>query len=132
MKPGRVLDSSVFIEAQRGSKTALRAIAEAVSAGPVVLPSIASLEFRAAPRIPKRWRRWFEAQEARLGVASLDAGAARAGARVARHMARQGRRLASADAAVVGCGLARGATVIVTADDDFTDLPAPFRVERVR
>ncbi len=132
MKPVRVLDSSVFIEAQRGSAAARAAVARAVQDGAAVLPSIAVLEFRAGPRVSKRWRAWFEALESALGVVSLDRGAARAGARVARQMARQGRRLGAADGAVVGCGAVRGATVVVTADADFDGLPPPFSVERVR
>ncbi len=131
MKPRRVLDSSVLIAAQRGNAVARDAIARAAGDPFTVLPSIATLEFRAGPRVSKRWRAWFEALEAALGVASLDRGAARAGARVARRMARQGRKLGAADAAVVGCGAMRGATVVVTADADFDGLPPPFSVERV-
>jgi predicted nucleic acid-binding protein len=131
VKPGRVLDSSVLIAAHRGSESARRAVAQAVRDGHVVLPSIACLEFRAAPRVSKRWRAWFAGLEAACGVTSLDAGAARVGARVARQMARQGRKLGAADAAVVGCGAVRGATVVVTADADFDALPPPFSVERV-
>jgi hypothetical protein len=92
---------------------------------------MAALEARAGRQVPKRGRRWLEDLEQRLGVTSLDLGAAVAGAKVAREVARRGRSLASSDAAVVGCGLVRGATIVVTADDDFDGLPAPFKVEKV-
>ena len=131
MKPRKVLDSSVIIAAQRGSEEADRAIAAALRDRGTVLPAIVSLEVRAAPRSSKRWRAWVQSLEATLGVTPLDARAAQLGARAARWAARAGRQLGSADAAVVGCGAARNATVIVTADPDFDALPPPFSVERV-
>ncbi len=132
MRPARVFDASVFIAAQRGSRSALDAVGSALRATPgsVVVPTIAVLEYRSAPRVPARWRAWFEGVVSTLGTVSLDVRAARLGARAARHAARAGRRLSPADAAVVGCGAVYGASVIVTADGDFDGIPG-FTVERV-
>jgi predicted nucleic acid-binding protein len=127
-----VLDSSALIAAQRGSAAARAAVDRALDEpARVVLPTIALLEFRAAPRVPKRWHGWLDELVAAFQVVPLNDEAALRGARIVREMGRRGRNLSSSDAAVLGCGLVRGATVVVTADRDFDGLPEPFTVERV-
>lgn len=128
----KVLDASALIAAQRGSESAREKVSELLrQSRDVVLPTIALLEFRSGSRVAPKWRRWLESLQTAFQVAPLDEAAARLGGRYARQLARRGYSLRPADAAVIGCGAARGAFVIVTADGDFDRLPAPFTVERV-
>ncbi|MGB8931668.1 MAG: PIN domain-containing protein [Anaeromyxobacteraceae bacterium] len=135
----KVIDASALMAAERGSVTA-RAAIDKVLANPrdAVLPTIALLEFRSGTKVKGEWRAWLEQLQTAVRVVPLDEDAARIGGRLARHMARRGFKLHSADAAVLGCGASRGATVVLTADGDFDGITrafgadgAPFTVERV-
>ncbi len=137
----KVLDASVIIAAQRGNQDARDVLARLQQEPEaVILPTIALLEVRAGSRVARKWQVHLADLQSAFEVVPLDEDAARLGGRVARQLARQGKKLHSADAAVVGCGALRGATVIVTADRDFDHLhnmivgtthKVKFTVERV-
>jgi predicted nucleic acid-binding protein len=137
----KVLDASVIIAAQRGNQQAREVLAELQQQPEsVILPTIALLEVRAGSRVARKWHSQLADLQTAFEVVPLDEEAARLGGRIARQLARQGKKLQSADAALVGCGALRGATVVVTADRDFDQLdklvigttdPVTFTVERV-
>lgn len=137
----KVVDASVIIAAQRGSRQARKVLAE-LRASPetVILPTIALLEVRAGSRVARKWHAHLAELQETFEVVPLDEEAARLGGRIARQLARQGKTLHSADAALVGCGVLHGASVVVTADRDFDPLrgmafgmndPVTVTVERV-
>lgn len=137
----KVVEASVILAAQRGSLQAREVLAELMSSPEtVILPTIALLEVRAGSKVAKKWHAHLAEIQGTFEVVPLDEEAARLGGRIARQLARQGKTLHSADAALVGCGVLHGASVVVTADGDFDILrgmpygktdPVTLSVQRV-
>lgn len=127
-----VIDTSLFIDAQRGREPARQRLDELLQhPEDLAVSAMTILEIRAVPRISARWSRFYAALFAALEVLDLDSDAAEQGARLARDMARRGFRLHNSDAAVAGCAASAGAALIVAADGDFTELRG-IRVEYVQ
>ena len=127
-----VLDTSLFIDAQRGREPARQRLDELL-ANPedLAISAMTILEVYAAPRMSPQWSRFYATVFAALEILDLDADAAEEGARLARDMARRGFKLHNADAAIAGAAARAGATVIVASDGDFTELRG-IRVEYVQ
>ncbi len=127
-----VIDTSLFVDAQRGRQPARQRLDELLrSPEDLAISAMTILELYAAPRMSAAWSRFYARVFAAVEVLELDSTAAEEGARLARDMARRGFRLHNADAAVAGCAARAGAALIVAADADFTGLRG-IRVEYVR
>lgn len=118
-----VIDTSLFIDAQRGRQPARQRLDELLrNPEDLAISAMTILEIRAAQRMSARWSRFYDRVFAAVEILDLDADAAEQGARLARDMARRGFKLHNSDAAVAGCAARAGASVIVAADGDFTEL----------
>ena len=118
-----LIDTSLFVEAQRGRESARQRLDELMrSPDEVAVSAMTILEVYAAPRMTAEWARFYARVFDVVEVVDLDADAAQEGARLARDMARRGFKLHNADAAIAGCAARAGAEVIVAADADFTEL----------
>jgi predicted nucleic acid-binding protein len=127
-----VIDTSLFIDAQRGREPAKQKLDELLaSPEDLAISAMTILEVYAAPRMSAAWARFYAKVFEDLEVLDLDAEAAEDGARLARDMARRGFKLHNADAAIAGCAARAGASAIVTTDGDFTELRG-IRVEYVQ
>ena len=127
-----VIDTSLFVNAQRGRVTARQRLDELLRhPEDLAISAMTILELRAVPRMTPEWSRFYASVFSAVEIIDLDAGAAEDGARLARDMARRGFKLHNADAAVAGCAVRAGAAVIVAADRDFTELRG-IRVEYVQ
>ncbi len=127
-----VIDTSLFIDAQRGREPARQRLDELLRhPEDLAISAMTILEIRAAPRMSAKWSRFYAGVFAAVEVLDLDSDAAEQGARLARDMARRGFRLHNSDAAVAGCAASAGAALIVAADGDFTELRG-IRVEYVQ
>jgi predicted nucleic acid-binding protein len=127
-----VVDTSLFVDAQRGREPAKQRLDELLrNPEDVAISAMTILEVYSAPRMSAAWSRFYARVFAALEVIELDAAAAEQGARLARDMARRGFRLHNADAAVAGCAVRAGAGSLVAADADFTELRG-IRVEYVQ
>ncbi len=127
-----VIDTSLFVDAQRGREPARQRLDELLRAPEeLAISAMTILEIFAAPRMSAEWSRFYAEVFGAVEVLDLDTEAAEEGARLARDMARRGFKLHNADAAVAGCAARAGASVIVAADGDFTELRG-IRVEYVQ
>jgi predicted nucleic acid-binding protein len=118
-----VIDTSLFIDAQRGREPAKQKLDELLGRPEeLAVSAMTILEIHAAPRMSAAWARFYARIFQDLEVLDLDAEAAEDGARLARDMARRGFKLHNADAAIAGCAARAGASAIVTTDGDFTEL----------
>ena len=127
-----VIDTSLFIDAQRGREPAKQKLDELLaSPEDLAISAMTILEVYAAPRMSAAWARFYAKVFEDLEVLDVDAEAAEDGARLARDMARRGFKLHNADAAIAGCAARAGASTIVTTDGDFTELRG-IRVEYVQ
>ncbi len=127
-----VIDTSLFIDAQRGREPARARLAQLLRASEnVAISAMTILEIRAVPRMSAAWSTFFAKVFAALEIIELDREAAEDGARLSRDMARRGFKLHNADAAVAGCAVRAGAAAIVTSDADFTELRG-LRIEYVQ
>ena len=118
-----VIDTSLFINAQRGREVAKQKLDELLARPEdLAVSAMTILEIYAAPRMSLAWERFYARIFEDLEILELDAEAAEAGARLARDMARRGFTLNNADAAIAGCAARAGASAIVTTDGDFTEL----------
>ena len=118
-----VVDTSLFVDAQRGRHAAQERLDE-VLARPedLAVSAMTVLELFAAPRLPAHWSRFYSRVFAAVEILELDVPSADAGAGLSRDMARRGLKLHSADAAIAGCAVRNGAALLVTSDADFTEL----------
>ncbi len=127
-----VIDTSLFVDAQRGREPARQRLDELLRAPEdVAISAMTILEVYSAPRMAPAWARFYARVFAAVEILDLDDAAAEEGARLARDLARRGLRLHNADAAVAGCAFRAGAASIVAADADFTELRG-IRVEYVQ
>jgi len=127
-----VIDTSLFIDAQRGREPARQRLDELLTnPEDLAICAMTILELYAAPRMRAEWSRFYANVFAAVEILDLDADAAEEGARLARDMARRGSKLHNADAAIAGCAARAGAAVIVSSDADFTELRG-IRVEYVQ
>jgi len=127
-----VIDTSLFIAAQRGRASAKQKLDELLERPEdLAISAMTILEVYAAPRMSAAWTRFYAEIFENLEVLDLDPEAAGDGARLARDMARRGFKLQNADAAIAGCAARAGASVIVTTDGDFTELRG-IRIEYVQ
>jgi predicted nucleic acid-binding protein len=127
-----VIDTSLFIDAQRGREPAKQKLDELLARPEeLAISAMTILEVYAAPRMSAAWARFYAKVFEELEVVELDAESAEDGARLARDMARRGFKLHNADAAIAGCAARAGASAIVTTDGDFTELRG-IRVEYVQ
>ncbi len=126
-----VVDTSLFVDAQRGRQAARLRLVELLRSEHVGVSAMTVLEIFAAPRLSARWARFYAGVFAAVEILDLDAPAAEAGARLAADMARRGLRLHNSDAAIAGCAVRNGAAALVTSDADFTELRG-LRVEYVQ
>lgn len=127
-----VIDTSLFIDAQRGREPAKQKLDELLARPEdLAISAMTILEVYAAPRMSAAWARFYAKVFEDLEVLDLDPEAAEDGARLARDMARRGFTLHNADAAIAGCAARAGASAIVTTDGDFTELRG-IRVEYVQ
>ena len=127
-----VIDTSLFVDAQRGREPAKQKLDELLaSPEDLAISAMTILEVYAAPRMSAAWARFYAKVFEDLEVLDVDAEAAEDGARLARDMARRGFKLHNADAAIAGCAARAGASTIVTTDGDFTELRG-IRVEYVQ
>jgi predicted nucleic acid-binding protein len=127
-----VIDTSLFIAAQRGRDSAKQKLDELLERPEdLAISAMTILEVYAAPRMSPAWARFYAEVFEDLEVLDLDAEAAEDGARLARDMARRGFKLHNADAAIAGCAARAGASAIVTTDGDFTELRG-VRIEYVQ
>jgi predicted nucleic acid-binding protein len=127
-----VIDTSLFIAAQRGRESAKLKLDELLERPEdLAISAMTILEVYAAPRMAAAWTRFYAEIFEDLEVLDLDPEAAEDGARLAREMARRGFKLHNADAAIAGCAARAGASVIVTTDGDFTEIRG-IRIEYVQ
>ncbi len=127
-----VIDTSLFIDAQRGREPARQRLDELLrNPEDLAISAMTVLEVFAAPRMSAEWSRFYIKVFGAVEILDLDSEAAQEGARLARDMARRGFKLHNSDAAVAGCAARAGASVIVAADGDFTELRG-IRVEYVQ
>ena len=127
-----VIDTSLFIDAQRGREPAKQKLDDLLTCPEdVAISAMTILEVFAAPRMSSAWARFYAKLFQELEVLDLDPEAAEDGARLARDMARRGFKLHNADAAIAGCAARAGASAIITTDGDFTELRG-IRVEYVQ
>ena len=117
-----VVDTSLFVEAQRGRHAARERLVELLRSEDVAVSAMTVLELLAVPRLSARWARFYAGVFAAVEILDLDARSAEAGARLAGDMARRGLRLHNSDAAIAGCAARNGAALLVTSDADFTEL----------
>ncbi len=118
-----IIDTSLFIDAQRGRELAKQKLDELLARPEeLAISAMTILEVYAAPRMSPAWAKFYAKVFEDLEVLDLDAEAAEDGARLARDMARRGFKLHNADAAIAGCAARAGASAIVTSDGDFTEL----------
>ncbi len=128
----RVIDTSLFVDAQRGREAARQRLDDLLrNPEDVAISAMTILEIYAAPRMSREWSRFYGRVFATVEVLDLDAQAAGVGAALARDMARRGLKLHNADAAIAGCAVGAGAEAIVAADADFAELGG-IRVEYVQ
>ncbi len=127
-----VVDTSLLVDAQRGRQAARQRLDELLRRPEdLAVSAMTVLEVYAAPRLSAAWARFYASVFAAVEILELDGPSAEQGARLARDMARRGHRLHNADAAIAGCAAQAGASVVVTADADFTELRG-LRVEYVQ
>ena len=127
-----VIDTSLFVDAQRGREPAKQRLDELLARPEdLAISAMTILEVYAAPRMSAAWARFYAKVFEDLEVLDLDAEAAEDGAQLARDMARRGFKLHNADAAIAGCAARAGASALVTTDGDFTELRG-IRVEYVQ
>jgi len=127
-----VIDTSLFVDAQRGREPAKQRLDELLARPEdLAISAMTILEVYAAPRMSAAWARFYAKVFEDLEVLDLDAEAAEDGAQLARDMARRGFKLHNADNAIAGCAARAGASALVTTDGDFTELRG-IRVEYVQ
>ncbi len=127
-----VVDTSLFVDAQRGRHAASQRLDELLArTEDVAVSAMTVLEIFAAPRLSARWARFYASVFDAIEVLDVDARSAQLGARFARDLARRGVSLRSADAAIAGCAARNGASLLVTSDAAFTELRG-LRVEYVQ
>jgi predicted nucleic acid-binding protein len=118
-----VIDTSVFVEAQRGREHAKQRLLELLAhPEDVAVSAMTVLEVHAAPRMTPSWVRYYRQLFRSIEVIDLGADAAEEGARLARDAAARGYKLHNGDAAIAGCATHAGAARIITADRDFAEL----------
>ncbi len=124
----KLVDTSLFIEHERGEALAAERIAELLDAGELVVSAVTRYELTCSPGLTGPWREFyrdlFDAGPV-LPVTSLSAAlGAEAAARAAR-----GGTVKAPDALIAGVALEHGLPV-VTADADFLVLGTPVELVR--
>ena len=126
-----LVDTSLFVDAQRGRQAARQRLTELLLSEEVAVSAMTVLEVLSAPHLPAAWSRFYAKVFNAVEVLELDRPSAEAGAGLARDMARRGLKLHGSDAAIAGCAVRAGAALLVTSAADFTELRG-LRVEYVQ
>jgi predicted nucleic acid-binding protein len=123
----RVVDTSLFVEAERRNVQALERIAELLDADALAVAAITVLELLRSPTLPEPWRRFYGALFSVVPVLPVTCASAE---RAAVAAASLGRDVKAPDALIAGVALEHELP-ITAADTDFVGLAPDVELLRV-